>query len=195
MLDRLSLVVPRLALSAEGADGGATAALADVRVGVNIIGLQRDAVHLPEQLRRAVRTMLDAIATHYRRRNLDQADAALLGTIDGVIATAVQDPATMSRELLLQLGGIRRGLFPNAPPYTPQSVPRKHDRRNRRLWRLRSATPGVGWGGASADRRAAAIAAMVRLLSPRLASAIVRLGIADHRAGGRGRRSTRWVAL
>jgi hypothetical protein len=23
----------------------------------------------------------------------------------------------MSRELLLQLGGIRRGLFPNAPPY------------------------------------------------------------------------------
>jgi hypothetical protein len=62
--------------------------------------------------------MLDAIATHYRRRNLDQADAALLGTIDGAIATAVQDPAaTMSRELLLQLGGIRRGLFPNAPPY------------------------------------------------------------------------------
>ena len=118
MLDRLSLAVPRLAVSAEGADGGATAALADVRVGVNIIGLQRAAVHLPEQLRRAVRTMLDAIATHYRRRNLDQADTALLGTIDGVIATAVQDPTTMSRELLLQLGGIRRGLFPYAPPYT-----------------------------------------------------------------------------
>ena len=118
MLDRLSLAVPRLAVSAEGADGGATAALADVRVGVNIIGLQRMAVHLPEQLRRAVRTMLDAIANHYRRRNLDQADAALLGTIDGVIATAVQDPTTMSRELLLQLGGIRRGLFPYAPPYT-----------------------------------------------------------------------------
>jgi uncharacterized membrane protein YccC len=118
MLDRLSLAVPRLAVSAEGADGGATAALADVRVGVNIIGLQRAAVHLPEQLRRAVRTMLDAIANHYRRRNLDQADAALLGTIDGVIATAVQDPTTMSRELLLQLGGIRRGLFPYAPPYT-----------------------------------------------------------------------------
>jgi uncharacterized membrane protein YccC len=117
MLDRLSLAVPRLAVSAEGADGGATAALADVRVGVNIIGLQRMAVHLPEQLRRAVRTMLDAIANHYRRRNLDQADAALLGTIDGVIATAVQDPTTMSRELLLQLGGIRRGLFPHAPPY------------------------------------------------------------------------------
>ncbi len=118
MLDRLNLAVPRLAASAEGADGGATAALADVRVGVNIIGLQRAAVHLPEQLRRAVRTMLDAIATHYRRRNLEQADAALLGTIDGVIAAAVQDPTMMSRELLLQLGGIRRGLFPHAPPYT-----------------------------------------------------------------------------
>jgi hypothetical protein len=64
--------------------------------------------------------MLDAIATHYRRRNLDQADTALLRSIDGVIATTVQDPATMSRDLLLQLGGIRRGLFPKAPPYAQE---------------------------------------------------------------------------
>ena len=117
MLDRLSLVVPRLGLSGDGADGAASSALADIRVGVNIIGLQRDAGHLPEQLRRAVRTMLDGIASHYRRRNLNQADPALLGVIDGVIATAVRDPATISRELLLQLGGIRRGLFPHALPY------------------------------------------------------------------------------
>jgi uncharacterized membrane protein YccC len=123
MLDRLSLVVPRLAFSAEGADGAATSALADIRVGVNIIGLQRDAVHLPEQLRRGLRPMLDGIATHYRRRNLDQADAVLLGIIDRVIAAAVQDPATMSRALLLQLGGIRRGLFPNAPPYARGAEP------------------------------------------------------------------------
>ena len=116
MLDRLSLVIPRLAVSAAGADGAATSALADLRVGVNIIGLQRDAMHLPGQLRRAIRTMLDAIASHYRRRNLGQADAALLGIIDRVIATVVQDRATMTRDLLLQLGGIRRGLFPNAPP-------------------------------------------------------------------------------
>jgi uncharacterized membrane protein YccC len=116
MLDRLSLVIPRLALGAEGSDDGATSALADIRVGVNIIGLQRDAAHLPEQLRRAVHRMLDAIATHYRRRNLDQADAALLGTIDRTIASAVQDPATMSKELLLQLGRIRCGLFPRASP-------------------------------------------------------------------------------
>jgi hypothetical protein len=63
---------------------------------------------------------MDGIASHYRRHNLDQADAALLGTIDGVIATAVRDPATVTKELLLQLGGIRRGLFPNAPPYVRQ---------------------------------------------------------------------------
>ena len=195
MLDRLSLAVPRLAFSAEGADDGTTSALADVRVGVNIIGLQRAAVHLPEQLRHAVRTMLDAIATHYRRRNLDQADAALLRTIDGVIGTAVQDPATTSRELLLQLGGIRRGLFPNAPPYAQERRnDHGHDRRNGRLWRFHSSTPGMGCGGASTDGSATAIAAMVRLLSPRLASATIRLCIACHRARGRGRRSARWVA-
>jgi hypothetical protein len=121
MLDRLSLVVPRLAVSADGVDGAATPALADIRVGVNIIGLQRASAHLPEQLRRVIRTMLDGIAAHYRRRSLNQADAALLGTIDRAIAIAVQDPATMSRELLLQLGGIRRGLFPTAPPYSSET--------------------------------------------------------------------------
>jgi uncharacterized membrane protein YccC len=118
MLDRLSLVVPRLAVSAAGADGAATSALADLRVGVNIIGLQRDAPELPEQLRPSVRKMLDAIAVHYRRHSLDPADEALLGMIDRVIAEVVQDPASITRELLLQLGGIRRGLFPSAPPYT-----------------------------------------------------------------------------
>ena len=124
MLDRLSLVVPRLALGTNGADDGAASALADIRVGVNIIGLQHGAPHLPEQLRHAVRTMMDALASHYRRRNLDRANAALLGIIDGVIATAVQDPATATRELLLQLSGIRRGLFPNAPPYVRQAEDR-----------------------------------------------------------------------
>ena len=99
MLDRLSLVVPRLALGTNGNDDGATSALADIRVGVNIIGLQRDAAQWPENLRRVLRSMLDAIAAHYSRRNLDQADSDLLGTIDGAIATAVQDPATATGAL------------------------------------------------------------------------------------------------
>jgi uncharacterized membrane protein YccC len=122
MLDRLSLVVQRLAVSAEGADGAATSALADLRVGVNLIGLQRDAMDLPEQPRRAIRMMLDAVASHYRRDSLAQADATLLELIDGVIATVVQDRTIMIRELLLRLGGIRRALFPNAPPYTRRTA-------------------------------------------------------------------------
>jgi uncharacterized membrane protein YccC len=123
MLDRLSLVVPRLAVSAAGADGAAVSALADLRVGVNIINLQRDATMLPEQPRRAIRTMLDAIAGHYRRRSLDEADVALLGFIDRAIAAVTQDSVTATRELVFQLSGIRRGLFPNGPPYTPEAVP------------------------------------------------------------------------
>jgi len=122
-LDRLSLVVPRLAVSAAGADGAAVSALADLRVGTNIVNLQRDAATLPERPRRAVRTMLDAIASHYRRRGLDEADPALLGLIDRAIAAVTEDPAAATRELLLRLGGIRRGLFPNAPPYAPPASP------------------------------------------------------------------------
>jgi hypothetical protein len=37
-----------------------------------------------------------------------------------VIAEVVQDSASITRELLLQLSGIRRGLFPNAAPYTSE---------------------------------------------------------------------------
>jgi len=122
MLDRLSLVVPRLAVSAESADSAATSALADIRVGVNIIELQHDMRNLPENLRRAIRTMLDAVASRYRRRGLGEADATLLEVIDRVIATVVQDPPNMTRELLLQLGGIRRGLFPNASPYDREAA-------------------------------------------------------------------------
>jgi uncharacterized membrane protein YccC len=122
MLDRLSLVVPRLAASAEGADAAAAAALADLRVGINILGLQQEAMDLPEQARSAVRTMMDAIARHYRRHSLDQADGALLRVIDRAIAAAVQDPVAMTRQLLLRLSGIRRGLFPDAPPYTPETA-------------------------------------------------------------------------
>jgi uncharacterized membrane protein YccC len=115
MLDRLSLVVPRLAVSADGANDAATLALSDIRVGVNIVGLQRDAQQLPGQLHRAVRNMLDGIAVHYRTRNLKPADAALLGVIDNAIAMAVREP---DRELLLQLSGIRRGPFPDAAPWS-----------------------------------------------------------------------------
>jgi len=122
MLDRLSLVAPRLAVSAEGADGAATSALADLRVGINVLGLQRDVPELPERLRRVVRTMLDAIAVHYRQHSLDPADRPLLGMIDRVIAEVVQDPATITRKLLLQLSGIRRGLFPTARPYTSDTA-------------------------------------------------------------------------
>jgi uncharacterized membrane protein YccC len=122
MLDRLTLVVPRLAVSAAGADGAAVSALADLRAGVNILNLQRDVTTLPEQPRRAVRTMLEAIARHYRRRSLEESDPALLGMIDRAIAAVTEDPATPQRELLLRLGGIRRGLFPNAPPYAPETV-------------------------------------------------------------------------
>jgi uncharacterized membrane protein YccC len=122
MLDRLTLVVPRLAVSAAGADGAAVSALADLRAGVNIVNLQRDVTTLPERPRRAVRTMLEAVARHYRRRSLEEADSALLGMIDRAIAAVTEDPAIPKRELLLRLGGIRRGLFPNAPPYTPEAV-------------------------------------------------------------------------
>lgn len=54
MMDRLSLVVPRLALGTNAADDGAASALADIRVGANIIGLQHSVPRLPDRLHHVV---------------------------------------------------------------------------------------------------------------------------------------------
>ena len=120
MLDRLSLVAPRLGASAEGADDAALAALRDLRVGINIVDLQRLTAGLSGEVRHAVRTMLDAVAAHYRRHRSVKASPALLAAIDRTIAAAASEPGNGRGDVLLQLGGIRRGLFPEAAHYAPE---------------------------------------------------------------------------
>ena len=122
MLDRFSLVVPRLGASAENADMAALAALRDLRVGINIVDLQRAAAGLPAEARHAVRVMLDAIAQHYRQRRSEKASPGLLAAIDRAISAATREPVSGIRDVLVQLGGIRRGLFPDAAPYAPETA-------------------------------------------------------------------------
>ncbi len=50
---------------------------------------------------------------------------ALLRDIDRALDVAVEVPGTHGRDLLLQLVGIRRGLFADAPPY--RRTPDPHD--------------------------------------------------------------------
>jgi uncharacterized membrane protein YccC len=114
LLDRLTLVVPRLAANAEG-DAAAMAALASIRVGVNVVDLRQDLDQLATDARDAVTSMLNGVAAYYREPAEQPGSLALLHAIDHAIEEVMRDSSDRRRSILLQIGGIRRGLFRNVP--------------------------------------------------------------------------------
>ncbi len=120
MMDRLGLLMPRLAAVSPGADIAAADALTDLRVGLNIIGLQREMAFLSsaEQARNVA--VLAGVAAHYQGNPLKPTDPSLLQNIDtaidGLIKTPVLAQSRPHKETLMMLVGLRIVLFPVAPP-------------------------------------------------------------------------------
>jgi uncharacterized membrane protein YccC len=122
MLDRLGEVIPRIAASADGADAAAGAALAEIRVGINVVDLQRAASACRGLQAEALDRVLQGVAAHFRARAGGPPDDALLFAIDAGLRTCGGLP--QGRDILLALAGIRRALFRDAPPYRPGPEPR-----------------------------------------------------------------------
>jgi uncharacterized membrane protein YccC len=129
LLDRLGLLVPRLAAAGAGNELAAVDALVDLRIGVNMVDLQRDRAVLPPLVRAAVDTALSGTAAHFAEqaaeRRVLQPPVALLQDIDRALDAAIGLRGRAARDLLLQLVGIRRGLFAAAPPYQPPTPPNR----------------------------------------------------------------------
>ena len=125
LLDRLGLLVPRLAVVGEGNDLAAVDVLTDLRIGVNMIDLLRHRDDVPAAVRVAVDAVLNGTATHFAVQaatgRVRRGSLALLRDIDRALDGVVAMPG--ERDLLLQLVGIRRGLFANAEPYRPAPPP------------------------------------------------------------------------
>jgi uncharacterized membrane protein YccC len=119
MLDRLGLLVPRLAAVSQGADLAAADVLSDLRVGLNAIGLQHELRHLTEPERRETIAVLQGVAAHYRGNPLQPADLSLLNRIDSLMLTVAANLDTTHerhhREALMLLVGLRSVLFRGAP--------------------------------------------------------------------------------
>jgi uncharacterized membrane protein YccC len=127
LLDRLGLLVPRLAAVGSGNDLAAVDALKDLRIGVNMADLQRDRAAMPLPVRAAADDVLAGAASHFAAqatagRVLEPAPG-LLDDIDRALDGVVAVPGARGRDVMLQLVGIRRGLFPDAPPYRPPPGP------------------------------------------------------------------------
>ncbi|MEA2769420.1 MAG: hypothetical protein QOD93_2382, partial [Acetobacteraceae bacterium] len=123
LLDRLGLLVPRLAAVGEGNDLAAVDALTDLRIGINMVDLQRDREALPPPVRGVVDKVLSGTAARFAEQAVTGRErrppAMLLREIDRALDVAVALPGPKGRDLLLQLVGIRRGLFADAAAYRP----------------------------------------------------------------------------
>jgi uncharacterized membrane protein YccC len=123
MLDRLCELVPRLAASVSQADKAAADALVDLRTGLNVVHLQRDSAELPAEAHASIASVLDGIAGHFRNPAPQPPDDTLRGDIDRAIVTVTGASGPRTRNLLLELVGIRHNMFPAAPPYQPVPAP------------------------------------------------------------------------
>lgn len=126
-LDNLGQLVPRLAAGAIGSDF-ATDGLRDLRIGYNVLDLQRDRRALRGAARDAISVVLAGVALHFRAQAkagatlppplplLDQVDHAIAAVLTGGDGLAVNNA-------LQALVGLRQALFPQAAaPVLPSPV-------------------------------------------------------------------------
>jgi uncharacterized membrane protein YccC len=124
MLDRLGLVIPRLAL-VERPDELLSAAdlLNDLRIGLNVADLQQARNVVGPVAERSLARLLDNISAYFRKMDIGR-NTALLPSILAEIDTAIGNvaaapPSPERRTGLWSLVGLRRNLFPQAEHYRP----------------------------------------------------------------------------
>ncbi|KLN54194.1 FUSC family protein [Variovorax paradoxus] len=121
MLDRIGLLAPRIAQAGSTIEGvAANDALRDLRMGADIDVLQRVRVQLPPA---SAAALLGGISQFFRQRGRGRMDAArpanLLPQIDEALSAVLDArrvPSPASRSAVTALVGLRRNLFPDAPP-------------------------------------------------------------------------------
>lgn len=117
VLDRISLLAPRVAAAGGVVDGISGDALRDLRLGADIVAMQRVRVRLPTHLGHGLMRDLERL---FRERTASQTVAnpsSLLKRIDDALQAALgaRDHATSDgRSTVSALVGLRRNLYPEA---------------------------------------------------------------------------------
>jgi uncharacterized membrane protein YccC len=123
MLDRLGLLIPRLAMLEPHDEVANVDLLQDIRIGLNVADLQEARLVLGPLVEPSLAAVLRAITAYFRRRSIvpsTEIAPTLLAKIDRAI-NAVSDAwvSPERRACLWSLVGLRRNMFPNAEPYVP----------------------------------------------------------------------------
>lgn len=126
MLDRLGQLVPRLA-AMENKELSAIDGYAEIRLGLNIVELQRLRNRLTFDERSVVGGVLSAIAELFKERIRRGAPVAasprLRECIDAALAVVAGRQAAPARRSVDALVGLRRALFRNAAPPVHSTMP------------------------------------------------------------------------
>ncbi|WP_020652828.1 FUSC family protein [Massilia niastensis] len=130
MVDRIALLTPRLRMAGAQQDLQAADALVDLRIGLNMAHLQSSSHELGRS-QAALRELMAHLSRHFEARPaLDpREDAQLLASLDNALrSVSAAQESEARRAALVALAGIRRDLFPQAPPYQPAPMPDKENR-------------------------------------------------------------------
>lgn len=112
MFDRMLLLAPRAAAAGHTMPD----VLRELRAGFNILDLHRAQRLLPPYSRRRVDALMMKLTKHYRLGA--EPSAGLLLSINRALV-AIRDEDIQNRDAVLGLVGLRRSLFPDAPPPSP----------------------------------------------------------------------------
>lgn len=117
MLDRLGLVVPRLALSGSDVEAEAGRSLAALQMGLDLLDLKSNALGFDAPLSKSLALSLSRACRRFATgaNELDPMEAQiLLASIDTELREHSAGESTPHRTRLTALVGLRRALFPNA---------------------------------------------------------------------------------
>jgi len=111
MLDRIGLMLPRLAGTSDALRAQAVRALDDLRMGVNIVDLRLAAAAAQPRVRTAIQAALQQIGAHARRRlrNPDaEPEPMLLESIERAVAELIEaEPGASRLQGLTAATGLR----------------------------------------------------------------------------------------
>ncbi len=125
MLDRVGLLLPRMSQAGNDPELACGDALRDLRTGVVVIELQQTVAQLEGRGDQSLTAVLPGVAGHFRavaRGRRQPPGAGLLASIDALIG----DMLAVSSRALRHTGlaaaiGLRRNLYPDAPPYAAKT--------------------------------------------------------------------------
>ncbi len=123
MIDRMSLLISRLARLPPGSDVELMDALTDLRLGVTIIELSQVRAAVDGAEKERIESFMALLGRHFKLLASGRPTAlpkSAVDMLDAIMAGILRLPKTAPRTTgLLAAVGLRRGLFPQAAAYQP----------------------------------------------------------------------------